>query len=577
MIGRSADAFAVIEPPIAREAEWIAAMPRRVRLLGRVVRVWPFLLPYLPAVVALLVAVPVALVWPEGALVLVLAGVLLVVADLVVAVLRLAWLLMRAGEAAPADSVIFGDELRGYHWTITFFHASDRTGAVALCTEAFERAAGLTRERLGADPAFGSGLVGVPAECVTDDGVRGLLGTLGPVSAVAGTDWFLIGARGPFRRPDQDAVRPLSIIRVMLAAMIACLVAGAQIVAFRERQECCGDRPDTFLRALIWIVGHGIGRFPGPATALSQVFATLVMVAVLVMAVSIGVAVVRRMRYRQARKRLMYEAVERLAAEPTVVIFVINDVERDAVADCFLARSPESVFEVEHVGAHAVHRLGLHGGARIVLAQSEQGTVGTGSMPWTARNVIAELDPSFVVLTGVCYGLWSRELDGGTQELGDLVVCTQLRTADHRRVGTRADGSRYEILRGARPETSSVLLSQARALTLRRPGPAVHFGPVLSLNTLVDNPEERLRLRTLDEEAVAGEMELAGLYAAAAATKCDWILVKGISDWGVGKTQEQQPRAARNAAEFVADLITQIRPGGQPPAPDGAAGLSRPR
>jgi nucleoside phosphorylase len=95
----------------------------------------------------------------------------------------------------------------------------------------------------------------------------------------------------------------------------------------------------------------------------------------------------------------------------------------------------------------------------------------------------------------------------------------------------------------------------------------VHFGPVLSSNTVVDNLEERRRLRNLDEEAVAGEMELAGLYAAAASAKCDWILVKGISDWGVGKTEDLQPRAARGAAEFVADLIMQIRPGRNPLEP----------
>lgn len=65
LVGRSADAFAVIEPPIARNAEWHRAMRNRpgwVRALGRLVRAWPFILPYAPAVIAMLVAVPLALV-----------------------------------------------------------------------------------------------------------------------------------------------------------------------------------------------------------------------------------------------------------------------------------------------------------------------------------------------------------------------------------------------------------------------------------------------------------------------------------------------------------------------------------
>jgi nucleoside phosphorylase len=131
---------------------------------------------------------------------------------------------------------------------------------------------------------------------------------------------------------------------------------------------------------------------------------------------------------------------------------------------------------------------------------------------------------------------------------------------DHRKVTTRDDGSPYEIPRGPRPETASDLLSHARVLARGRV-PAVHFGPVLSLNTLVNNGRERARLRALDPEAVAGEMESAGLYAAAAQAKRDWIIVKGISDWGVEKTDDHQPLAARRAADFVADLIARIEPG----------------
>lgn len=182
-------------------------------------------------------------------------------------------------------------------------------------------------------------------------------------------------------------------------------------------------------------------------------------------------------------------------------------------------------------------------------------------MPWTVDNLIRHLDPAFVVLSGICYGLKSRELDGGAQELGDVVVATQLRAVEHRKVTTRADGSEYEITRGPRPEAASDLLSHARVLGRARV-PRVHFGPVLSLNTLVNSPAARARLRALDEEAVAGEMEAAGLYAAAEQTKRDWIIVKGISDWGAGKTDEHQSLAARHAADFVADLIAQIKPVG---------------
>ncbi|GAA3272367.1 hypothetical protein Dvina_46135 [Dactylosporangium vinaceum] len=74
------------------------------------------------------------------------------------------------------------------------------------------------------------------------------------------------------------------------------------------------------------------------------------------------------------------------------------------------------------------------------------------------------------------------------------------------RLTARPDGSQYEINRGPPPEAASDLLSHARALGRHRI-PKVHFGPVLSLNTLVNSKEERARLQALNEEAVAGEME----------------------------------------------------------------------
>ncbi|NMO57875.1 hypothetical protein HH310_42775 [Actinoplanes sp. TBRC 11911] len=570
LVGGSADAFAVIEPPIARLADWNTAMRRldgRVRWLGRLVRAWQYILPYAPAVIAMLVAVPLALISRDGALVavvLVLAGVGLALADMIVGVGRLTWSLLRSGSAGVSDGEIFGGELRGHHWTITFCHAPDRDDADRLCAEAFRRASALTDACLPDDPAFGSGYVGVQAGSVTDQGVRNLLGSLTSVEPVPRTDWFVIGAGKKFTQPDHDAVRPLGGVRLMLFATLAAVAASAQFVAFSERQACpagdCGSRPVSYPQALVWIVGHLFFPFPGPVTGESQVLGVLVPVVALVMVACIVLVLSQRIRYRRARRDLMYQAIERMTAVPTVAIVVVSGTECEAVQDAFAARSPGLVPVPGKAGSKAVTRLGTLGGANIVLAQSEQGTVGAGSMPWTVDNVIRHLDPMFVVLTGVCYGLNARDLDGGDQEIGDVVVCTQLRAVEHRKVTTRADGSRYEITRGPSPETAPGLLSHARVLGRART-PAVHFGPVLSLNTLVNNADERARLRALGEEAVAGEMEAAGLYAAAAQAKRDWILVKGISDWGSEKTDDHQALAARNAADFVIDLIAQIEPG----------------
>ncbi|MEV6343678.1 hypothetical protein [Actinoplanes sp. NPDC051851] len=573
LVGRSADAFVVIEPPIARKTEWARAMkclPLRVRLLSRVARAWEYFLPWGSLLIAVIIGVPMALAgrgWALIATALILCGMVPGIADLLVGVVRTTWSLGTWLRTGPSDAEIIGAEMRGYHWTINLLHATEPAAADRMAVEAFERSAALTAGLLPADAAFGSGLLAFRAAHVTDPQARNALGTLESVTPYEGTDWFLVGVRGRWQRPpDRAAVRPLGGLRLMVVATVMCLAATAQVVALQERGVCpdtdCGDRPVTFQRALIWTLEHLVFRFQGPATWQSQVLGGLALVATFVMARSAVAAVSQRVRYQQARRKLMENNIARMAAEPTVAILVVNEIERDAVVEAFCSRSPGLVPKTVSLGKHAVHLLGSFGGARIVLAQSEQATIGAGAMPRTADNLINKVKPTFVVLTGVCYGLKSREIDGGTQEIGDIVVSTQMHAADHRKVTTLADGSRHEIGRGPRPEPASGLLSHARALTRGRPKPPeVHFGPVLSSNTLLNNREERERLCAHHEEAVGGEMELAGLHAVAAEAKCDWILIKGISDWGVQKADGDQPLAARNAAEFVADLIAQIQPG----------------
>ena len=68
---------------------------------------------------------------------------------------------------------------------------------------------------------------------------------------------------------------------------------------------------------------------------------------------------------------------------------------------------------------------------------------------------------------------------------------------------------------------------------------------MLTGNTLVDSEQAVGRLRRDFPDAIAGEMEGAGVYEAATLDdKPDWIMVKAISDWGYRKTDGDQQLAA---------------------------------
>jgi nucleoside phosphorylase len=57
-------------------------------------------------------------------------------------------------------------------------------------------------------------------------------------------------------------------------------------------------------------------------------------------------------------------------------------------------------------------------------------------------------------------------------------------------------------------------------------------------------------------DAIAGEMEGAGVHEASTLdTRPDWIMVKGISDWGYHKSDRDQRRAAANAADYLVHVV----------------------
>jgi len=551
-------AFAVVEPPVARAAEW-AATPIGSSALASLARWWDHLTFVVPPLVVLLVAVPVVLASPTGAVIVLVTAVAYLTLVMVVALGKLA-LRSLSGYGRRGDGPM-GGELRSYHWTCTLCHVPDPAGLGPLLRAAVDRAASLTSTVLPEDRAFGTVLVGLRAAAVTTPAARRELSGLPDVRAVGEDDWYVVTRTGGVRPPRREAVKPVAMVRLLLLALVTAPAAMAQYVAETERQACltesCAGRPVSFASAVGWLLRHAVGDFAGPATASSRTLGVLTMVFVPVMVVCVVLAVVQNVRYVAARRDLLYRDLE---SRSTVFVLVASATERDAVVDAVRAAAPETRPERGERGEHAVLRLGRLGATEVVLAQSEQGTVGAGAMTMTATALLANTDPrrTSVIVTGICYGLASRDLDGGDQEIGDVVVSKQLHLYDHRKVTVGPTGEPVETVRGASPEASPRLLSHARTLAGLWAGAPVHIGPVISLNTLLDNADARERLKASSPEALAGEMEAAGAYEAATAAHVGWLLVKGISDWGVDKSDDAQRSAARNAADFVVALIADL-------------------
>lgn len=240
-----------------------------------------------------------------------------------------------------------------------------------------------------------------------------------------------------------------------------------------------------------------------------------------------------------------------------VLIVTVTDVESRAVMEVFREATGKEA-RPEPIGNDLYLDLGEISGSRVFMTLSGMGSGGVGGSQERVRKGIVALSPSAVIMVGIAFGI-----NEAKQAIGDVLVAERLMLYDLQRRGTDKRGKLKIIPRGDRPPSSQSLLNRFRIASLNNwdSSKKVRFGLVLSGAHLVDNIDYRGELIELEEEAIGGEMEGAGLYVASETSNVDWILVKAICDWadgtkGVDKDARQQT-AAHNAAAFALHALQQ--------------------
>lgn len=227
-----------------------------------------------------------------------------------------------------------------------------------------------------------------------------------------------------------------------------------------------------------------------------------------------------------------------------VLVVTVTDVETRAVLAAFKRATGRAATKVP-LRDRIYRDLGEINGARVFLALSEMGTSGLGASLQTVQRGIEALRPDAVVMVGIAFGINEQK-----QAIGDILVALQLMMYEVQRAGATA-----VIPRGDRPRASARLINHVRSANLDWRGAQVRMGLLLTGEKLVDNIDYRTQLLQFEAEAIGGEMEGGGLYAACQDAHVDWILIKAICDWADGnKSQDKTARqrlAAKNAAQFL--------------------------
>ena len=486
----------------------------------------------------------------------------------------------------------------GRHWTLVLGHHVEPSGAGRLLEAVDRHLARVLLNRLHEDGVEeGVRIVGaVPTEDVV--ALHNAATTEPMRDAIAGWTEQRTDSGVALRLSEYRPVAPPArifesggFLAWYAGGVLAVLAVLAHVVADSERARCgtdCAGRPATYGAAVRWLLQRLLLSDPyglSPAGRSAWITGWLVSVTAVVGVFVAAAALQQHLRARRARLDQWKRRESRFMPSHTLIMVATDD-EYRAVSAAVTAVSKSR--PVEEFRPHqVVTRLGTIERTRISLVQVEPGTVGPGTAAISAAALVNQLEPDFLILTGICYGLRPDRHD-----FGDVLVSTQLRAIDLRKVAEPADapalpkartaaeaaakiaetepppGEPIQIIRGDFVTPSPMLIGRFRAAARHSEGFDVHFGPMLSASTLVSSRQLRDDLHRQHPDAIGGEMEGAGVYAAAAHAKVDWIVVKAICDWGFDKTDEHH----RAAAEHAATLIVQAaRSGALDDAPQRGA------
>jgi nucleoside phosphorylase len=196
--------------------------------------------------------------------------------------------------------------------------------------------------------------------------------------------------------------------------------------------------------------------------------------------------------------------------------------------------------------------LGLFGRYRAVVCKSMMGESGPLGSAMVANAILTVWKPLVLLMIGIAFGA-SRE----NQQAADVLVARDVLPYEAQRVGESI------VYRSSIPTTSEILVNRfdnAQGWKFRRPDKTrvkAIIGRLFSGSKLIDEPIFKATLLAHDSTAIGGEMEGAGVWAAAARKRVEWILVKGVCDWADGtKDNTLQQMAAASAASLCHHVLS---------------------
>jgi len=182
----------------------------------------------------------------------------------------------------------------------------------------------------------------------------------------------------------------------------------------------------------------------------------------------------------------------------------------------------------------------------------EQGVTNPAAIPLVGQ-LVNELRPAAVIMVGIAFGVNEHK-----QKIGDVLVSDKILPYDSQKL--LEDKVEYkelpkevgfQLLNAFREYRDWVYYLPSSEQSL------VYIGAILTGSRLINNYKYRTQLINdfADNKPIGGEMEAQGIYSMARLHGiAEWIIVKGICDWGYKKDnpnkEKDQETAARAAVDY---------------------------
>lgn len=237
-----------------------------------------------------------------------------------------------------------------------------------------------------------------------------------------------------------------------------------------------------------------------------------------------------------------------------LLLVTVNEIETNSLLSKLVPLEDYSDILVAY-NKNNTYFIGRFGAYNVLHVQSDMGAMNRDAVMTTVDNAIRMWNPRGIIMIGVAWGM-----NKGKQKIGDVLISKKILQYETAKI---SNGN--TIPRGADTEAGGVLTNRFKSCMdwkyLLEDGKVAKkfIGTVLSGEKLLDDKAYRDKLHDSFPEAIGGDMEGAGLASVAMANNLyEWIIVKGICDWGYDKQCDNKDKYQEIAMKSALSLCDAV-------------------